>query len=145
MFRKNPGQTGLSGRSRIGTPAYQPQFAIDVWDNYAKDYGGVPDDERGEYLDRSFVEFSKMMETLAGETRDVSDQERLDEARAQAARDKEAIQSGEGPSGEQFGRMFGFMREDVAKHAAPQQRSRGQLMMRDMTRRFRGESLSGGR
>ncbi|MBC7834762.1 MAG: hypothetical protein H7Y88_06635, partial [Phycisphaerales bacterium] len=135
---------GIRDKAREQLMENASKLAIDVWDSYAKDYGDVPADEREQYLDDSYVEFTKMMETLAGETRDISDEERLDEARQQAARDKKAIQSGEGPSGEQFGRMFGFMREDVAKHAAPQQRSRGQLMMRDMSRRFRGESVSGG-
>ncbi|HYE03695.1 MAG TPA: hypothetical protein VD963_10730 [Phycisphaerales bacterium] len=115
------------------------RLAIDVWDEFAKDYGDVPRDQRADYLNNAFLEFSKMMEAVAGEHRDVSDSERLAEAREQAERDKRAVESGRGPSGEQFGRMFRFMREDVGQHASPQQRTRGQLMMRDMSRHFRGE------
>jgi hypothetical protein len=48
------------------------------------------------------------------------------------------------PSGEQLGEIFTFMNFTVGSHATTQQRNRGQQMMRDMTRHFRGRDTATG-
>ena len=60
-------------------------------------------------------------------------------------KDEERLRSGKDqPPARMLGRMFTFMRDNVGPHASVQQQTRGQQMMRDMVRRFRGEDLSTG-
>ena len=129
---------GIAGKAREQIEENVSRLAIDVWDKYAKDYGAVPEGEREEYLENAFVDFTKMMEGVAGQTRDISDEERLAEGKRQAERDKRAMSDpNRQPGGEALGRFFSFMNNNVGSHATPQQRMRGQLMMRDMVRYFR--------
>ncbi|MBL8761307.1 MAG: hypothetical protein JNL50_08405, partial [Phycisphaerae bacterium] len=118
---------GIAGTARDQLMENGSRLAVDTWDKFAVDYAKVPDERRGEYLDQTFVDFTKMMETLAGQPRDVSDEERLAEGRRQAQRDIERIKENpdRAPSGEMAGRMFQFMNEGVGKHASAQQRVRG--------------------
>jgi len=119
------------------------RLAIDIWDKYAVAYDGVTSENRGEYLDETFVEFTKMMEAIAGEQSKKSDEERLAEVKRQTERDRAAIESGKfNPPAQALGRVFEFMNFEVGGNASPQQRSRGQLMMRDMMRHFRGEDVN---
>ncbi len=134
---------GIAGAAREQLEENASKLAIDVWDMYARNYKDVKPEDRAAYLDNAFIEFTKMMETVAGEARDISDAERLAEGRRQAQRDREELAKGRGPSGRMLGRMYSFMREDVGSHASVTQRSRGQQMVRDMVRRMRGEPISG--
>jgi hypothetical protein len=136
---------GIAGQAREQIERNASRLAIDVWDKYAKDYPNVSQAEREKFLEQTYVQFSKMMETVGGQVRDVSDEQRIEEARAQAQRDRERMGNAErGPDGESLGRFFGFMNNNVGGHASPQQRVRGQQMLRDMSRHFRGESISTG-
>jgi hypothetical protein len=134
---------GIAGAARDQLMENGSRLAVDTWDKFAVDYAKVPDEQRGEYLDKTFVDFTKMMETLGGRPRDISDEERLAEGRRQAARDMERIKENpsRGPSSEMAGQMFQFMNEGVGKFASAQQRVRGQQMMRDMVRRMRGVDI----
>jgi hypothetical protein len=114
-------------------------IAIDKWDQYAKQYQAVPEAERGAFLEKTLIEFDKLGETLAGQPSNKTDQERLDEAREQARRDRDALTSGRGPTGGQLARMAGFMRNGMGQHSNPQQQIRGQQLMRDMTKHLRGD------
>lgn len=137
---------GVKGKLRDQLVENVSRLALDVWDKYAQDYKDVAPEDRAAYLDKTFVEFTRMMETLAGEESDATDEERLADAREQAQREERRREDPDfQPSGEGFGRAFTFMREDVGQNAPPAQRARGQLLLRDMTRRFRGEDVSGGR
>jgi hypothetical protein len=136
---------GIAGAARDQIEVNASRLAIDVWDKYAKDYAKVPEAERAAYLDKTFVAFSKMMETVAGDVRDISDEERVAEARENAARERERLKDPDRqPSGEELGRFFGFMNNTVGGRASPQERVRGQTMMRDMVRHFRGQDIRKG-
>lgn len=138
---------GIAGAARDQLMENGSRLAVDTWDKFAVDYAKVPDEQRGEFLDRTFVDFTKMMETLGGRPRNISDEERLAEGRRQAARDMERIKENpsRGPSSEMAGQMFQFMNEGVGKFASAQQRVRGQQMMRDMVRRMRGVDIVTGK
>lgn len=137
---------GIAGSARRQIEENVSRLAVDVWDKYAKDYGAVPDAERAAYLEKTFVEFTKMMEAVGGSPRDVPDEERLAEAKRQSDRDRQNLRSGEaGMNGEAFGTAFTFMNTTVGGHASPQQRVRGGQMMRDMARQFRGQDLATGK
>lgn len=137
---------GIAGSAREQLMENASRLAVDAWDKYAKDYAKVDPAKEEEYLDDAFVQFTKMMEGVGGRVRDVSDEERLAEGRRQAKRDMDAMRDTKrGPSNEQLGRVFRMMNEDVGQHATTQQRMRGQQMMRDMTRRLRGQDIHTGK
>lgn len=60
---------------------------------------------------------------LSGEATTASDEELLDEARANAARDRAFFRSGNFSAG-QAGRTFGFLQNRVGVHASAHQRAR---------------------
>lgn len=137
---------GLAGAARDQLMENGSRLAVDTWDKFASDYDKVEDGKREEFVDKSFVDFTKMMEAIGGQPRNISDEERLAEGKRQAQRDMKNMSDPERrPPGEAMGRMFTFMNQDVGRHANPQQRVRGQQLMRDMTRRLRGEDLSTGK
>lgn len=120
-------------------------LAIDMWDNYAAKYTLVEPENRAEFLDKTVVEFLKTMESFnPGGPRDISDEKRLEEARAQAQRDQNMVRSGELSSG-QLGRMADFMRNGMGRFAAPQTQTRAAQLMRDMTRHLRGQDVATGK
>jgi hypothetical protein len=137
---------GIMGQAREQIQENVSHMAVDLWDKYALDYAKVPDDQRGPYLENIALEFVKTMETIAGETSRQSDQERLDEFRDQARREREAVKEGRRPvSGRQMSRLFDFANNDMGRTASPAQRQRGAQLLRDVTRHFRGEDISTGR
>jgi hypothetical protein len=137
---------GIAGAARKQIEENASRLAIDMWDKYAKDYTKVPESEKSEYLDQTFLNFVKMMETVGGQPRDKPDEERLSEVRRQVARDRERLKDpNRQPKGEDLGRMFRFMDQNVGGHASPEQRTRGMMMMRDMMRHFRGQDLATGK
>lgn len=129
---------GIAGAAREQLEKNASKLAIDVWDMYAAQYAGVPTEGKDAFLDHAFIEFTKMMETVAGQARDIPDSQRLAEGHRQAERDKREFARGGGPPARAMGRLFVLLNNDVGSHASPGQRSRGQLMMRDMIRRMRG-------
>jgi hypothetical protein len=138
---------GIAGAARDQLEENGSKLAIDAWDKFAVDYAKVPDAERSQYLDKTFVEMSKMLEIVAnGKPRDVPDEKRLEEMQTQVQRNREAMQKpGTMPNGEQMGEIFTFMNFTVGSHANVQQRTRGQQMMRDMTRHFRNRDTATGK
>lgn len=121
------------------------RLALDVWDKFALDYQKVPADARGPYLDQVFVDMTKLMETVAGVQSDKTDAQRIEEARKQAKRDQDMLESGKGPTAGQLARMADFMRNRVGSRSAPQQQVRGMQLMRDMTRHLRGQDPATGK
>lgn len=138
--------TGIAGAARKQIEANASRLAIDMWDKYAKDYSAVADGERGDYLDKTFLDFVKTMEAVAGESRDKPDEERLADVKKQAARDRERMKDTQRqPRAEDLSNTFRFMDQNVGGHASPEQRTRGLVMMRDMVRHFRGQDTSTGK
>jgi len=138
---------GVAGSARQQLEENASRLAIDVWDKYAKDYGKVTEADRDEYLEKTFVEFSEMMESLGGEPRDIKPEERITEVKDQAAREQERMTSADGPKppGEMLGTAFEYLNSNLGGHANPQQKARGQQMMRDMMRHFRGQDVTTGK
>lgn len=138
--------SGIAGSAREQIKENASRLAVDMWDKYAKDYRNVPEEDREEYLERTFIEFAKTMEAMSGQPRDISDEERLAEVRRQAQRDRSAMSDpNRSPDGEALGGLFEFMNNDVGSRASPQQRQRGAQMLRDMSRHFRGQDPETGK
>jgi len=137
---------GIAGSARQQIERNASRLAIDSWDKYARGYADIPDADRGEYLDKTIVEFSKMMEALGGRAREISDEERLAEVKREIAKEKDRISKpGNKPGVSDFGRGFQMLDRNVGSHAAPAQRARGALLMRDMGRHLRNEDLATGK
>ena len=137
---------GIAGAARKQIEENASRLAIDMWDKYAKDYNGIPNDEKSNYLDKTFLDFVKAMEAVAGEPSDKSDEDRLADVRKQAQRDRDRMgQTGRAPRGQDLSRVMRFMDSNVGGNATPEQRSRGALMMRDMVRHFRNQDPSTGK
>jgi hypothetical protein len=135
---------GIAGAARKQIEENASRLAIDLWDRYAVEYQNVPAERRADFLDKTFVEFIRTMEAVAGESSNKSDEELLSDVRRQAERDRKAMADPrQAPPPQALGRMFTFLRYNVGSHASPAQKTRGQLMLRDMTRHFRGQD--GGR
>ncbi len=136
---------GIAGAAREQLEENASRLAIDTWLMYAEDYAELAPENREAFLDNVAIELSKLGEAITGEISDMTDDERLADAHAQAQRDLEIMRSGRGPSSRMLARMFRIMNEDVGGHASGAERSRGALMMRHMMRRLRGEPLDPGR
>jgi hypothetical protein len=135
---------GIAGAARQQIEENASKLAIDLWDKHARDYQHVPAAERGAFLDNAFLQFVRTMETVSGEKTDKPDAELLADVRKQAERDKKNISDPRNaPPPQMLGRTFTFLRYNVGGHASAAQKTRGQLMLRDMTRHFRG--TEGGR
>lgn len=120
-------------------------LAIDLWDDYAARYQTIEPEKRAEYMDQTVIEFLKTMESFNPDgPREIPDEKRLEEARAQAQRDQNAIRTGQ-LSGGQLGRMADFMRNGMGQFAAPQKQTRAAQLMRDMTRHLRGQDIATGK
>lgn len=138
--------SGIAGSAREQIKENASRLAVDMWDKYAKDYRNVPEEDRKDYLDKTFIDFVKTMEAMSGQQRDISDEERLEEVRRQAQRDRNAMSDpNRSPDGEALGAIFEFMNNDVGSNASPQQRQRGSQMLRDMARHFRGQDPETGK
>lgn len=135
-----------SDKLRKQVEANASRLALDVWDKFALDYNRVPTEQKSVYLDQVFLDMTKLMETVGGGSpSEMTDEERLADARKQAQRDQKALQSGQGPTGGQLARMTDFMRNRMGPNSSPQQQQRGMQLMRDMTRHLRDQDASTGK
>jgi len=130
---------GIAGEARKHIEENASRLAIDLWDRNALLYQSVKPEDRAAFLDAAVVEFIRMMETVSGEPSKHTDAEILADIRKQTERDKKELRGDHPPPPKALGRLFSFMHGNVGSHATNDQKARGQLMMRDMMRHFRGE------
>jgi hypothetical protein len=140
---------GIKGDIRRQLEENISRLAIDAWDEKAADYEklgrNASPDERKEFLERSYVDFEKMMEAVGGgRQRPISDEERLARAKRNGKREYESFKEGKRPTNESLGETIGLINNRMASNASPAQQARGAKMMRDMTRVFRGQDPATG-
>lgn len=130
---------GIRGQAREQLEANARTLGSDLMADYGKQYTAIPQEQREDFLESTAVEWSKLMEQLTGQERNLSDDERLAEMRKEANRDAER--------GRQTDRRLtadraaGFMRmvqSDFAQYSSPNDRASSALFLRDMTRVLRG-------
>lgn len=127
----------ITGEVRDQLEENVSRLAIDVFDNYARDYRpAAPPQERKEYVEQTFIEFQKTLERLAGFERNISDEERLIEGRRQAKRDLEYVQSGGMPI-EDTVRMITFLNRGIGSRATGHQKIRINSMVSQMIQTLR--------
>jgi hypothetical protein len=130
--------SGIAGEARKHIEENISRLAIDLWDKHALEYANVKPEDRAAFFDATAVEFIRMMESMGGDPSKKSDAEILADIHKQTERDKKELRGDHPPPSQALGRLFTFMHGNVGDHASNDQKARGQLMMRDMMRHFRG-------
>lgn len=138
---------GISGKMRDQLMKNADKLAIDVWDKFAMEYEKVPPKEAEAYLDKAVVDFTEMMEDIAGVSRDISPAKRLSDAKSQAKRDADRMKesSAETVRADRVGGFFDLMNKRGSKETSPAQRGRMTKFGQDMTRHLRNQDVSTGK
>lgn len=130
---------GIRGEAREQLEANARTFASDLMADYGKQYTAVPEDQKDAFLESTAVEWSKLMEQLTGETRNLSDEQRLGEMREQAKRDAErGRQTDRRLTAERASNFMRMVQSDFSRYSSPNERASSALFLRDMTRVLRG-------
>ncbi len=112
-------------------------LAVDLFDGYAEDFDtNAPEQDRDAFVEGKFLEFQRTLEDLAGYENDQTDEERLIEARRQAKRDQEFVQSGGLPI-ENAVRMLSFANSGIGREASGHQKIRINGFISQMVRTLR--------
>jgi len=112
-------------------------LAVDLFDDYAEDFNvNAPPEDKDAFVEGKFIEFQKTLEKIGGFERDISDEERLIEARKQSKRDLEFAQSGRMPI-ENTVRMLSFVNQGVGREATGHQKIRINGFITQMVRTLR--------
>lgn len=134
---------GIRGEARDRLERNVRTLGVDMMTSYANKYAQVPEAEREQYIEATAVEWSKMMEQLTGQERDLDDAERLKEMKDQAERDAEQARQNQRPlTADRAANFFTMMQEDIASYADANQRAQTARFFRDMTRTLRGRDIN---
>lgn len=133
---------GIAGEARKQLEENMRTLGIDMMADYAGRYARVPDAEREAFLDATALEWSRLLEQLTGQQRNVDEETRLQEMRTQAQRDAEQGRRRDGPlQAANVADFFTSMQADINNDANPNQRAQTAKFMRDMTRHLRGRDV----
>lgn len=135
----------INGAAREQLMENASRLFLDMIDEQALTYdGNASKEEREAQLDKSIAEMHRLMSTMGGDDREMTDEERVAEVQEQAQRDVRRVKEGD-TSAREMGQFFGVMNRVVGTRASPQQTARGGRMLRDMTRRVRDQDLDTGK
>lgn len=130
---------GITGKARAQLQKNAERLAVDLWDDFAKDYTKVDPADKDAYLNQAAIDFTKMMESLAGVERDIDDDKRLKEMQRQAKRDEQQMPgAGRAVDPAAVGAFLGLIDRVGQGNTSPTQRDRMAEFGRDMTRHLRG-------
>lgn len=133
---------GIAGEARKQLEENMRTLGIDLMTDYANKYAQVDGAKREEFLDETALEWSRLLEQLTGQERDVDDATRLQEMQTQAQRDAEQGRRRDGPlRSDNVADFFSSMQADINADANPNQRAQTAKFMRDMTRHLRGRDI----
>jgi hypothetical protein len=131
---------GIQGEARKQLERNMSRLVLDVVDEGASAYDKASPEDKERVLDESYVRLVRTIEALDGEPTSKTDDEILQDGRKEAERGAEwARNTDRDRLGRQTGRMLLSVNDTIGQQASPQQRGRMTVLMRDMTRRFRGE------
>lgn len=134
--------SGIAGEARKQLEKNASKLVMDVFDEHATEYAKADPKDREAALDKAYVDLANTLDALDGKTSNKSDDERLAEANTEARKGMDFIKKSDREKlGRDTGRMAATLNDTVSQHASPQQKARMGVMMRDMTRHFRGEKL----
>jgi len=138
--------SSINGTARDQLIENASRLFIDMIDEQALAYNPqMSKEDREKQLDASIAEMHRLFATMGGDLdEDKTDEERVAEAEDQAQRDLTAVENGEF-SARDAGQFFGTMNRVLGSRSSPQQTARGGRMLRDMTRRLRGQDIDTGK
>ncbi len=130
---------GIRGEAREQLEANARTLGADLMADYGKQYTSIPENQKEAFLESTAVEWSRLMEQLTGEERNLSDAERLSEMRDQAKRDAErGRQTDRRLTADRASNFMRMVQADFAQYSSPNERASSALFLRDMTRTLRG-------
>ena len=130
---------GIRGQAREQLETNARTLASDLMADYGKQYTAVPEDQKEAFLESTAVEWSKLMEQLTGQERNLSDEQRLAEMRDQAKRDAErGRQTDRRLTSDRASNFMRMVQSDFSRYSSPNDRASSALFLRDMTRTLRG-------
>jgi len=131
---------GIQGEARKQLERNMSRLVLDVVDEGAAAYDKASPEDKPRVLDESYVRLVRTIEALDGDPTKKTDDEILADGEKEAERGAEWARNADRDRlGRQTGRMLLSVNDTIGQQASPQQRGRMTVMMRDMTRRFRGE------
>lgn len=135
---------GIVGSAREQLEENAARIALDIWDSQAKGYANVPAEDRAAFLEQAAIEMTRLTEGLNGFPTDMTDDQILDRAGQQAQRDASMFRAAGERNSAAMGRFFTFMDQEIGGRASPVQRARITVLVRDMSRHFRGIDVASG-
>jgi hypothetical protein len=138
---------GIGGKAREQLQKNAEKLMVDIWDKFAIQYGQVKPEDRDAFLDKAFVDMTKMFEDVSGFNVPIKDEQRVEEARKQAKRDEQQMKgaSARPVNVQRAAGFMGFVNERGQKLTNAEQRGRMAGFSRDMTRRLRGQDIRTGK
>ncbi|MFW5652889.1 MAG: hypothetical protein ACOC0P_02485 [Planctomycetota bacterium] len=118
------------------------RLAVDLMSESAREYAELSPEERAAYLNQLLLEIDMLGDDISGRERDDTESDRLARMQNQAQRDQERARR-RGSESLQAERVQGFfeMYQDTSNEVGAVDRGRIGVLMRDMSRHLRGESL----
>lgn len=130
---------GISGKAREQIQENGARLMLDMVDASAVDYMKVPEAERGAFLEKSVIEWTRIGDQVSGRG-DRTDEEILADIKKQTAqRDEMRKKMGPERSAKMAAGIVGFLNGNVANHANPVQSQRTLQMMSDVNKHFSGK------
>lgn len=127
---------GISGKAREQIQENGARLMLDMVDASAIDYAKVPPEERGTFLEKSVIEWTRIGDQVSGRP-ERSDEEILADVRKQTEeRDERRKKMGPERSAKMAAGIVGFLNGNVANHANPVQSQRTLQMMSDVNKHF---------
>lgn len=130
---------GISGKAREQIQENGARLMLDMVDMSAVDYMKVPQAERGAFLEKSVIEWTRIADQVSGRG-DRTDEEILADVKKEMAdRDERRKKMGPERSAKMAAGIVGFLNGNVANHANPVQSQRTLQMMSDVNKHFAGQ------
>ncbi|MBY0307959.1 MAG: hypothetical protein K2Q09_04375 [Phycisphaerales bacterium] len=136
---------GIGGKAREQLMKNAERLMVDVWDKFASEYATVKPQDRDAYMDKAFVDMTKMLEDVSGFDLPVKDEKRMEQARKDIKRSGERgrLPAAQPMEARRAGPFMGWMNDRAQKHTTPAQRGRMSTFARDMSRRMAGGEING--
>ncbi|MBN8598784.1 MAG: hypothetical protein J0L78_14020 [Planctomycetes bacterium] len=130
---------GISGKAREQIQENGARLMLDMVDASAVDYMKVPEAERGAFLEKSVIEWTRIGDQVSGRGERTDEEILADIKKQTAQRDEMRKKMGPERSAKMAAGIVGFLNGNVANHANPVQSQRTLQMMSDVNKHFSGK------
>ncbi|MBX3379968.1 MAG: hypothetical protein KF805_07720 [Phycisphaeraceae bacterium] len=130
---------GISGKAREQIQENGARLMLDMVDSSAIDYAKVPPEERGAFLEKSVIEWTRIGDQVSGRAERTDEEILADIKKQTQQRDEMRKKMGPERSAKMAAGIVGFLNGNVANHANPVQSQRTLQMMSDVNKHFSGK------